>query len=223
MAKDSAKWVETIKNPLKIGIVVIDKGKGNSEMTLQGDNIVQRAIRESGAYKTVDVTDLRPSLNLKNKKGFDAFLDRCSRKGLAILLCVYADKLEIKTIPQGTAPGDSAKEFSTVASAQAFSTKRKRMHSHVSVRERISILDEKTEEERDGIRNELLRQGVRETRLKTSRQGHSLTPYLRFPRHEFPSRNFHLTVKCVSCICWQGRCVCGKRPRRRESFSQRGD
>jgi hypothetical protein len=155
MAKDSAKWVEAIRNPLKMGVVVIDRA--NRSGILPGDNVVYRTIKESRAYETVDVGNLKPTIDLTNREEFKAFLDRCVRKGLTLVVYVYTDRLEITPMHKEVVEGDSAREYITTATAHVFSTKKKRMHSHVSVQENSSVLAENTEEEREAIRNELLK------------------------------------------------------------------
>ncbi|OPY74627.1 MAG: hypothetical protein A4E65_03803 [Syntrophorhabdus sp. PtaU1.Bin153] len=154
MGKDSAKWVETIRNPLKIGVVVIERG--NRAKVLPADNVVYRTIKESRAYETVDVSDLKPTLDLTNREEFKGFLERCARKGLTLVVYVYTDRLEITGTHGGALEGDSAKDYITTATAHVFSTKKKRMHSQVSVQENSSVLIENTAEEREAIRNELL-------------------------------------------------------------------
>lgn len=156
VARDSARWVRTVANPLKIGVVVIDRTKDGRKRILSGDNSVYSAIKKSGTHEVVDVTVLKPPLDGKDKKKFSAFLDRCARTDIKLVLYAYTDKLERKAIHKDTPPGDSAMELSTLVSAQVFSVKKKKLHSQVSLRERISLLDKGTGKEEDGIRTELL-------------------------------------------------------------------
>lgn len=156
LSRDSAKWVETIRNPLKLGVVVIDQAQEGGKRILPAENTVVHSIKKCGAYEVVGLANQTPPLNPKDRKGFNEFLDRCSRKGLTIVLYVYTEGLGRKVLYKGPPTGDAAEELSTLVSAYVFSAKKRKLHSQVSVRERIAVLGDRTLEEKEAIRTDLV-------------------------------------------------------------------
>lgn len=158
-AKDSKKWIDTLKEPLGIGVVIFNKTDGNkNNIAGLDETIIKKSFIESQMYELVEVTDLKPSDSLK-APDFNRFLERCSEKDIRILIYVDINDLSQKLFLDSVIGADIATEHKVQIIAKAYSTKKKKLHTEIQLMERASTLTEKTKDEEITIKQQLLKRG----------------------------------------------------------------
>ena len=88
-AKDSAKWLDLLKEPLKIGTVVLGIGRGARDpVMMPGENPVNTTIRKSSMYELVNLAELKPPVDVAQTKNLDQYLEMSAKNGAAIILYI---------------------------------------------------------------------------------------------------------------------------------------
>jgi tetratricopeptide (TPR) repeat protein len=166
-AKDSAKWLDLLKEPLKIGTVVLDMGKGTMDpTTMPPDSVINRTIRKSPMYELVNIGDLGPPVDVSATKNLNQFLEKSAKNGVVIILYMTVNDLTSRVPTQQKSNGDTADEFSVRLVTKVFSTKKKQQRTEIVVMERASALVPKTNREEDAVKEELLRRATEKLLLR---------------------------------------------------------
>jgi hypothetical protein len=166
-AKDSAKWLDLLKEPLKIGTVVLDMGKGaKNPAIMPADNVINTTIKKSPMYELVNVGDLMPPPDVSATKSLNQFLEKSAKNGAVIILYMTVNDLTSRVPIQHKSSGDMADEFSVRLATKAFSTRKKQLRTEIAVIERTSTLVPKTNQEEDAIKEQLLIKGTEKLVLR---------------------------------------------------------
>jgi tetratricopeptide (TPR) repeat protein len=166
-AKDSQKWLDLLKEPLKIGTVVLDTGKGAKDTAMMpAENVINTTIRKSPIYELLNVGELGPPADVTATKSLNQFLEKSARNGAVIILYVAVSDLTSKIPLQQKSDGEIADEFSVRLVAKVFSTRKKIQRNEITVIERTSILGPKTNQEEDVIKKQLLKRGAEKLVLR---------------------------------------------------------
>jgi tetratricopeptide (TPR) repeat protein len=166
-AKDSAKWLDLLKEPLKIGTVVLDTGKGAKDPTmLASDNLINTTIGKSPMYELVNVGDLGPPADVSATKSLNQFFEKAAKNGAVIILYVVVNDLTSKAPIQHKSNGEIANEFSVRLVTKVFSTRKKQQRTEITVTERTRAFGFKTNQEEEAIKKQLLKRGAEKLVLR---------------------------------------------------------
>lgn len=165
-AKDSAKWLDLLKEPLKISTVVVDigRGKGNPAM-MPANNPINTTLSKSSMYNLVSTGDLRAPVDVSAPKSLDQLLERSAKNGVVIVLYITVSDLTTRLPIQYKSSGEIADEFSVRLAAQVFSTRKKQKRTEIVVEEKITTLLYKTNQEEEAIKEQLLKKGTEKLML----------------------------------------------------------
>lgn len=155
-AGDSKKWLEILKEPLKIAVV----GSNNDSES------IRRALTDSGMYEVIDVNDLRPPATANLQKDWNSFLERCTKKGIKIVVVSDIDSPSQKIRIDQQPSGDVATEHVVKISSKAYSTKKKEVKTEIKIIERTSTMTEQTQEATNTIKGQLLKNGAKKLVLR---------------------------------------------------------
>jgi tetratricopeptide (TPR) repeat protein len=166
-AKDSAKWLDLLKEPLKIGTVILDMGKGARGPTVMpADNAINATIRKSPAYEVVNVDDLKPPADVSATQSLNQFLEKAAKNDAVIILYITVSDLTNRLPIQQKGSGDVAEEFSVRLVTKVFSTRKKQQRTEIVVAERTSTLVPKTKQQEGAIKEQLLKRGTEKLVLR---------------------------------------------------------
>jgi tetratricopeptide (TPR) repeat protein len=166
-AKDSTKWLDLLKEPLKIGMVVLDTGKGTTDpIMMPADNVINTTIGKSPMYELVNVGDLSPPADASTTKNLNQFLEKSAKNGVVIILYVVVNDLTSKAPIQQKGDGEMADEFSVRLVTKVFSTRKKQQRTEITVTERTSVLGLKTSQEGDALKRQLQKRGAEKLVLR---------------------------------------------------------
>lgn len=155
-ATDAKKWIDLLREPLKIAIVnsLAANNRGLN------DGLISQALQESRMYELVDVSDLRPPLATNPQKEWNQFLERCSKRGIKIVIISDIDSLSQKIRVEQQPSGDVATEHVVKISSKAYSAKKKAVKADISITEKNSTITEQSKDARDAINGILLKSGA---------------------------------------------------------------
>lgn len=155
-AADSRKWLEIYRQPLKVAIVGPSNGDNGSVFTAS----LRRALIDSRLYELPDVTGLRPPASTPSRNEWNAFLERCTTKGIKVVIITDIDSLSQKVRVPHVPPGDLATEHVLKISSKAYSAKKKDVRADIKIIERITTITEQSKEEERSIRDRLVKTGA---------------------------------------------------------------
>jgi tetratricopeptide (TPR) repeat protein len=166
-AKDSAKWLDLLKEPLKIGTVVLGTGRGARDPVMMPDeNLVNTTIRKSSMYEFVNLAELKPPVDVAQTKNLDQYLEMSAKNGAAIILYITITDRTSRIPIQHKSSGEIADEFSMRLDAKVFSTRKKQKRTEIVVTEGTSTLFYKRNQEEDAIKEQLLKRGTEKLILR---------------------------------------------------------
>jgi tetratricopeptide (TPR) repeat protein len=162
-ATDALKWIDLLRVPLKIGILNSDAandfGHNNSKS-------INQALLDSRMYELCDVSDLKPLTITNPQKEWNQFLERCSKKGIKIVIISGIDSLSQKVRVEQQPGGDVATEYVVNISSKAYSAKKKEVKADIKITERTSTIREQTKEAEEAIKGQLLKNGAEKLVLR---------------------------------------------------------
>ncbi len=161
-AGDSKKWIELLKEPLKIGFV----GSPGSGHTNKDDTLIQRALTDSGMYEIVEMPRVKRPAKGKATPEFTRFLDKCHDRGVKIVLFDDVNYTARKAVEDGQRGADTAMEYIASISVKAYSTKKKELRNEIRIDERASTIRGKNKNEESAIRRQLFEKGGTELVLR---------------------------------------------------------
>ena len=166
-AKDSAKWLDLLKEPLKIGTVVLGIGRGARDPVMMPDeNPVNTTIRKSSMYELVNLAELKPPVDVAQTKNLDQYLEMSAKNGAAIILYITVTDLTSRIPIQHKSSGEIADEFSMRLDTKVFSTRKKQKRTEIVVTEGTSTLFYKKNQEEGAIKEQLLKRGTEKLILR---------------------------------------------------------
>ena len=166
-AKDSAKWLDLLKKPLKIGTVVSGVGRGDKYPVMMPDeNPVNTTIRKSSMYELVNLAELKPPVDVTQAKSLDQFLERSAKKDAVIILYITVTDRTSRIPMQHKSSGEIADEFSVRLTAKIFSTRKKQQRTEIVITEGTNTLLYKRNQEEDAIIDQLLKRGTEKLILR---------------------------------------------------------
>ena len=166
-AKDSAKWLDLLKKPLKIGTVVLGIGRGDKDPAMMPDeNPVNTTIRKSSMYELVSLAELKSPVDVAQTKSLDQFLERSAKKDAVIILYITVTDRTSRIPIQHKSSGEIADEFSMRLAAKVFSTRKKQKRTEIVITEGTSTLFYKRNQEEDAIKEQLLKRGTEKLILR---------------------------------------------------------
>jgi hypothetical protein len=118
-----------LREPLRIAVVTSRSAEGSGH-TVES---ISQALRDSHMYDIIDVKDLRPPASTNPQKEWNQFLERCSKKGIKIVLLSNIDSLEQKIRIDQQPSGDYATEHVVNISLKAYSAKRKTVKAEINL------------------------------------------------------------------------------------------
>ncbi len=154
-ANDSNKWIEKLKEPLKISMVNKNMDEGLFRMPLL----------ESQMYDLININDIKPIV-ASQSKGFDQFMDKCSNKGVRVVVYVNVDESSQQIKIDGMPVGDIATEHVVKIEANAYSTKKKDKILEFHITELTSTIRKISKDEESAVIQELLRNGAEKIVLR---------------------------------------------------------
>jgi tetratricopeptide (TPR) repeat protein len=152
-ANDSRKWVDILKEPLKIGVAGFNK---SDELGLK-HRIIQQALKDSQMYEIIEVSDLNPPTKITAPAELNQFFDKCSKKGIRVVIFNDFEDASHKIKIEQQSSGDIASEYIVKITSKAYSTKKKELKSEVKINERTSTMIQKNKDEETVIKQELLK------------------------------------------------------------------
>ncbi len=160
-AKDSAKWLDLLRNPLKIGVVF-----NNKEELQNVADTIKKSLIQSRFYELIDVNEMKPPVGVMTTKDLDKFLGNAQRKDLFVVLYVSAGKEKGSIRMVQDKGGDVANELTVNIMAKAFSTRKKKLLSEIIIKEKMSVIKLKTWQEEMVLQGILLNRGADKLVLK---------------------------------------------------------
>jgi tetratricopeptide (TPR) repeat protein len=165
-AVDAKKWLEILREPLKIGILISDKS-GNFKSGNIGlkDSVIQQSLADSKMYELSDINDINYPGSVKSAE-FKQFLDNNFKKGVKIIINAVVDQSSKRIEMANKTVGDIATEHVVKITANAYSTKKKTLQTEIMITERASTIRGITKEEEMTIKQQLLDKGAEKLVLR---------------------------------------------------------
>lgn len=154
-AAESRKWLKILREPLKIAVV----GLGSADNVFFG-GLLHRALADSGFYELTEVSDLTPPTSPRLQNEWNAFLERCTTKGIKAVIVSDIDGLSQKVRVGHLPPGDLATEHRIKISSKLYSVKKKDVRADIKITDKTTTISEQSQEAERGIRGQLLTTGA---------------------------------------------------------------
>lgn len=165
-AMDAKKWIEILKEPLKIGILIPHKfGNIRSGDKALNDSVVQQSLTDSRMYELADMNETDYPGSVKSAD-FNRLLDNSFKKGIEIIIYATLDQASKKIDMANKTAGDVATQHVVKITASAYSTKKKTLQSEIMITEITSTIREITKEEERTIKQQLLDKGAEKLVLR---------------------------------------------------------
>ena len=157
-AKDSAKWIDLLREPLKIAAPVFEFDRNNKPVLLPVNNSMSQTLGQSLMYSMVNVNDLKPPSDVVAQKVLRQFLDGSVKRGALIGLIVTVMDIS-GPAAAADGKGDVAREYALRVVAKAYSTRKKVQKADIWFTERTTTLLAKSKPEEDVLKQQMMQKG----------------------------------------------------------------
>lgn len=161
-AVDSRKWIDLLSEPLRIVIVNSPSFEENGLDAA----VIGQSLGDSHMYELLDIGEHRPLAKSTPQKEWNQFLERCYKRGAKVVIFNDIDYTFKKIMIDQQSIGDLATEHSLTISSKVYSAKKKELKADIKIAEKTITIREKTKEEKEIIREQLLENGAEKLVLR---------------------------------------------------------